>query len=88
MPLPLLSALLAVLQRLKLTSRRHVLVGSGGIAALTLLLRYLFSKDAKYISNLAKVGRLSASNIEPEEYDIIIVGGGMFHLLGLLAGTE
>jgi len=72
-----LSTLLGVstiLRLLKLKSRK-LLLGSAGVAAVTLVLRYIFSKDAKFILELARVGRQIGS--EFDEYDIIIVGGGM-----------
>ncbi|KAF8071847.1 hypothetical protein FPV67DRAFT_1411773 [Lyophyllum atratum] len=69
MTLPNLSFLYALLERLKLASRPHLVLGTGGIAALTLILRYIYSKENKYVSNLAEVGRVS-------QYDVIIVGGG------------
>ncbi|RDB26168.1 L-sorbose 1-dehydrogenase [Hypsizygus marmoreus] len=73
-----LARLYTLLEKLKVTSRAHVLLGSGGLAAFVLVLRYLFAKDTKYISNLAKVGRLTppAGSPDPEKYDVIIVGGG------------
>ncbi|GLB40329.1 putative GMC oxidoreductase [Lyophyllum shimeji] len=66
-----LSFLYDLLRRLKLTPRRaQLLLGSGGLAALVLVLRYVCSKKAKkYVTNLAEVGRVS-------QYDVIIVGGG------------
>lgn len=69
---------LAFIQKLKSALRSKLLLGSGGVAAFTLILRYLFSKNTKYISDLSKVGRLlhSTAHNDNEEYDIIIVGGG------------
>ncbi|KAG6839846.1 hypothetical protein C0991_011120 [Blastosporella zonata] len=58
------------LERIKLTPRAHVLLGSGGLVALVIVLRFLFAKKQrpKYVSNLAHVG--------DTQYDVIIVGGG------------
>ncbi|KAG5646982.1 hypothetical protein DXG03_001705 [Asterophora parasitica] len=70
MSLPDFSLLHVFLERLKLTSRAHLILGSGGIAALALVLRYIYSKKkkTKYVTNLAHVGT--------SQYDVIIVGGG------------
>lgn len=78
MTLPDIANLLAFVQKLKLTSRSQLALGSGGVAALALILWYFFSKDTKYISDLSKVGQLSysAARNDTEEYDVIIVGGG------------
>ena len=75
--LPGITALLAWTEKLRPTSRSRLILASA--AALTLVLRYALSKDSNYISNLSKVGKLTAENAtkkESEEYDIIIVGGG------------
>ncbi|KAF5382020.1 hypothetical protein D9615_004437 [Tricholomella constricta] len=69
MTLPNLTFWHTLLDRLKLTSRAHLILGSGGFAALALVLRYIYSKERKYVSNLAHVGGTS-------QYDVIIVGGG------------
>lgn len=57
-----------------------MLWGSAGAAAIALVLRYIFSKArrAKFVTDFASVGRPThgASESEPEEFDIIIVGGG------------
>jgi hypothetical protein len=57
-------------------SRSRWILGSAGIAALAVVLRYTLSRDPKYISSLSKVGRLTTETESEEEYDIIIVGGG------------
>jgi hypothetical protein len=78
MELPDIATLLAFIQKLKLTSRSQVVLGSGSVAALVLILRYILSKETKYISDLSKVGRLSrlTTGADSEGYDVIIVGGG------------
>jgi hypothetical protein len=70
-----ITAAAALIEKFQPTSRSRLILGSAGFAALTLVLRYVLSKDAKYISNLSNVGRLATEN-ESEEYDVIIVGGG------------
>jgi hypothetical protein len=69
------AALLALIHKFRPTSRSQLLLGSGGISALLLVLRHILSRNANYISNPSKIGRL-ATEKDSEEYDIIIVGGG------------
>ncbi|KAG6910847.1 hypothetical protein DXG01_007162 [Tephrocybe rancida] len=70
MAIPDLSYFMALLEKIKLTPRAHLFLGSGGLAALVIVLRFLYAKkhSAKYVSNLAHVGGT--------QYDVIIVGGG------------
>jgi len=56
-------------------SPSRLVLSSAGIATLALVLRCILSKGPMYISSLQEVGRLAAEK-DPEEYDIIIVGGG------------
>lgn len=73
-----LPLLLTIIHKLKQTSRASILVGSGSIAAVVLVLRYILSKNVNYNSNLSKIGRSVTDNMKTEyEYDIIIVGGGI-----------
>jgi NAD kinase len=46
----------------------RLLVGSAGVLAASLVLRYLASKEAKLVSDL--------TSLDNEEFDVIIVGGG------------
>lgn len=62
---------------------KAVLLRSGGIAALALILQYLLtssSKRPKYVVNLAQVGTPAGVKRSEEEYDVIIVGGGVSSL--------
>ncbi|KAG6819525.1 hypothetical protein H0H93_011028 [Arthromyces matolae] len=70
MPIPGLSFIDFLLERITLTSRTRVLLGSGGFVALVIVLRFILAKRAppKYLSDLA--------HLENKEYDVIIVGGG------------
>ncbi|KAG6856903.1 hypothetical protein H0H87_012485 [Tephrocybe sp. NHM501043] len=60
----------ALLDRIKVTPRTHLLLGSGSLVALVIILRFLYAKKQrpKYVSNLAQVGGT--------QYDVVIVGGG------------
>jgi hypothetical protein len=63
-----------------LASRPKLLWSSAAIAAaLALLLRFRYtaSRKAKYVLNLSNVGAISGQQ-GSEDYDVIIVGGGLY----------
>ncbi|TFK62260.1 alcohol oxidase [Pluteus cervinus] len=83
------NAVLKKLLALTSTSSHRILLRAGGVAALTIIVRFLLAapkKRTKYISDLRKVGapvlpQESSANAIPTpnqdpEYDVIIVGGG------------
>lgn len=75
----------AVMNRARLgslDSRSQILWGTAGIAAAGIVLRYLFSRNASYSSNLGGVGRQVKDTAEYDfdEFDVIIVGGGILYL--------
>lgn len=75
-PMILPTAVLALLRRLGPITRAQVLLRSGTVAALALLLRYIF--DA----------RLRQLDDQSDEYDVIVVGGGMPRRVPSCVGTD
>lgn len=62
------------------SSRKQLGLSAAGLAALTIVLRFALSKESKLIHDLRKVGKPADSKESPDEYDFIIVGGGIFFL--------
>ena len=59
-------------------SQKQLTLSAAGLAALTIVLRYAFSKERKLISNLHRIGKPVNSQEAGDEYDFIIIGGGAF----------
>lgn len=76
------SAAAAVIEKFRgvLAARpaRLLWASTGTLAALLIVLRFLFAKKktGKYIVDLSSVGSPAAQGKDSEEYDVIIVGGG------------
>jgi len=75
-----LLALINVLQACACT-RETLSLAVASITALTIILRRLTAKQTKLITDYAKVARkVNDNGLEFDEWDFIIVGGGMKHL--------
>lgn len=75
-----LLGILEAIQARSATPTRLSLGAAASVVALTIVLRYLTAKQPKLITDYAKVARkVNDNGAEVDEWDFIIVGGGMVH---------